>query len=506
MHASICLPTSAWTSGSSRFERLSMLYQSTSVITGSGRSTDLSRFLERETSTATANDRLATYRVAADVASLSDPRSLASQADAEAQVTAETTGIMRSLERATPMSTLLAEAIQPALRSSSRSAFVFRSDMVAEFAADRLSAAHPKLTERLDTGMIRIGGARVLSTITAMPSSLRNQFKRAIIVAPTRSAILATLAEPWLPEQVVILADADTLAFAARDADRLAQEIDVPALAIRLRAFAARATARVSEIGRHAVQLDSEMPTDDIEFPPGSVVDLSGGPRGERRLVEISMNNGQRIIARASTGIVLRNDSAAMTSFIERPASQVRKGEEVCVIGPGFVERARTLVNVRATAAAEIREYHLQVATRFGAIEGDSVNDRLRIVVSLMGEPRVSIETARYWVDLDDELDKPLHDVVPHAPHDRETFMRFTGALGIGPKLAESFWLWAVVAQRSHRVRSGNVFHDAFRGILTDPHAALASNRDQSDDIHALRAMAEEHVATVADTRSLEVT
>lgn len=176
------------------------------------------------------------------------------------------------------------------------------------------------------------------------------------------------------------------------------------------------------------------------------------------------------------------------------------------MIGPGFVERARTLVNVRATAAGEIREYHLQVASRFGAIAGDSVNERLRVVVSLMREPRVSIETARYWVDLDDELDKPLHDVVPHAPHDRETFMRFTGALGIGPKLAESFWLWAVVAQRSHRLRSGNIFHDAFRGILTDPHAALASNRNRSDDIRALRAMAEEHVATVAETRSLEVT
>ena len=65
-------------------------------------------------------------------------------------------------------------------------------------------------------------------------------------------------------------------------------------------------------------------------------------------------------------------------------------------------------------------------------------------------------------------------------------------------------WLWAVVAQRSHRMRAGNVFHDAFRGILTDPHAALASNRDRSADIRALRAMAEEHVATVADTQNIE--
>lgn len=216
------------------------------------------------------------------------------------------------------------------------------------------------------------------------------------------------------------------------------------------------------------------------------------------------MHNGQRIIARESTGIVLRNDSAATTSFIERPAVEVQKGDEVCVIGPAFVERARTLVNVRATAAAEIREYHLQVARRFSQLPGDSVNERLRALASQMGEPRISIDTARYWIDLDEELDKPLHDVIPHAPHDQETFMRFTAALGIGARLAESFWLWAVVAQRSHRIRSGNVFHDAFRGILTDPHAALATNRNRSDDIRALRLMAEEHVATVAKTRRLE--
>ena len=465
---------------------------------------EFSRFLEQETSTAMANDQLATYRVAADVVALSDPRSLASQADAETDVAAETTRIMRLLEQATPMSSLLEGALKPALRSSSRSAFVFRSDMIAEFAADHLEPSYPKLTERLELGLVRFGGARVLSIVAAMPSTLRNQFKRAIIVAPTRSAILATLTEQWLPEQVVILADADTLAFASKDAERLAEAINVAPLAARLRAFANRAGARVAEIGRHTVNLDSETPFDDIEFPTGSVVDLSGGGRGERRLVEISMHNGQRIIARESTGIVLRNDSAATTSFIERPAVEVQKGDEVCVIGPAFVERARTLVNVRATAAAEIREYHLQVARRFSQLPGDSVNERLRALASQMGEPRISIDTARYWIDLDEELDKPLHDVIPHAPHDQETFMRFTAALGIGARLAESFWLWAVVAQRSHRIRSGNVFHDAFRGILTDPHAALATNRNRSDDIRALRLMAEEHVATVAKTRRLE--
>lgn len=465
---------------------------------------DLSRFIERETSATVADDRLAAYRATADISTLTDPTSSASQADAERGVATETRAVMRSLEQATPMATLIEEAMQPALRSSSRSVFVFRSDMIAEFAVDRLGPSHPKLAGRIESGVIRFGGGRALDTVADLPGTARNQFKRAIIVAPTTSTILAALAEPWLPEQVVFLADADTLAFAARDAARLAEDIGVDALSARLRTFAEKAASRVEGIGRHTVQLDTEAPSEDVEFPTGSVVDLSGGGRSERNLVKIQLRNGQRIIARPSTGIVLRDDGAATTTFVERPASQIRRGDEVCVIGPGFVERARSLVNIRATAAEEIREYHSQVAKRFAAIPEDSTTGRLRIVVARMGKPTVPIERARYWVDLRDEIDKPLHEVVPHAPQDRDTFMRFTEALGIGQKLADSFWLWAVVAQRSHRMRAGNVFHDAFRGILTDPHAALASNRDRSADIRALRAMAEEHVATVADTQSIE--
>jgi hypothetical protein len=344
----------------------------------------------------------------------------------------------------------------------------------------------------------------VLDTVAEAPAPARNQFKRAIFVAPTTATLLATLAQPWLPEQVVFLADADTLAFASRDAARLADEIGIDALAARLRTFAEKANSRVAGIGRHTVRLDAEAPSEDVEFSTGSVVDLTGGGRGESRLVEIKLGNGQRIIARPSTGMVLRDGGAATTAFVERPASQIKPGDEVCVIGAGFIERARSLVNIRATAAEEIREYHSQVAKRFDALPEDSTNGRLRVLVSRMGQPAVQIERARYWINLRDEIDKPLHEVVPHAPQDRDTFMRFTEALGIGKKLAESFWLWAVVAQRSHRMRAGNVFHDAFRGILTDPHAALASNRDRSVNIRARRAMAEEHVATVADTRSIE--
>lgn len=458
-----------------------------------------SAFLEAETTAAMAADIFASYRIGANLTSLSDVRSLASQLDIGQKTATNARELMHALEAQTPMALLLQDAMQALLRSSSRSLVVFRSDMIAEFATNELTKRIPKLNDRLDSDMVRLGGSELIATVSAAQVSFRNQFKRVILVAPTSSSILATFAEPWLPDHVVILADADTLAFAAKDAERLASELNDGLVAERLRQFATHGLARISEIGRHAVRLDDELPSEDIEFPTGTVIDLSGGGRSDRDLIEIRMNNGQRILSHRSTGIVVRHDGATTLAFIEKPASAIKVGEEVCVIGPSFIERARSLLNVRGTAAAEIREYHNQVASRFAALPGHSIVDRLRHVVAEMGEPRVSLDTARYWISLEQELEKELHEVVPHAPQDRDTFLRFTAALGIGPKLAENFWRWAVVAQRSHRLRSGNVFHDAFRGILTDPHAALAENVDRIDEIRTLRFMAESHVATVAE-------
>jgi hypothetical protein len=194
--------------------------------------------------------------------------------------------------------------------------------------------------------------------------------------------------------------------------------------------------------------------------------------------------------------LVLRDDAAATTSFVERQASDVKEGDEMCAIGPAFIERARNLVNIRAAAAEEIRTYHEEVLERFSRMPGASVSEKIRSLAEAMGDPGCTAK-ARYWVDIEEEIEKPMHEVVPHAPHDRETFMKFTSALGISERIAENFWLWAIVAQRSHRMRSGNLFHDAFRGILTDPHAALAQNRDRQSEIRALRLMAEEHVSMV---------
>lgn len=466
---------------------------------------EFSEFLERETSLAIASDRIAAFRSAGIISELSDAESAASQIDAGRAVREQAAELMSGLAKATPMASLLDEHLGPCLRSSSKSIFIFRSDMIADFAAYRLTgeaklgeplASQAKLAERLRSGMIVFGGSNALDAIAASEPAQRNQFKRLILVAPTRATILKFFARSWLPKNITVLADADTLAYAGRDAEGLSSELSNHPIACRLSAFSKEAAARVIEIGRHATNLNKVPPLDDLEPRESSIIDLSGGARGNQKLIELTLHSGQRVLARQGTMLVLRDDAAATTSFVERQAGDVKEGDELCAIGPAFIERARSLVNIRAAAAEEIRTYHEEVLERFARMPGTTMAAKIRSLAEAMGDLRYA-EKARYWVDIADEIEKPMHEVVPHAPQDRETFMKFTSALGISDRMAENFWLWAVVAQRSHRMRSGNLFHDAFRGILTDPHAALAQNRDRQGDIRALRLMAEEHVSMV---------
>ena len=463
-----------------------------------------SRFLEDQTTTAMAADLLRDYRAVSDLSILSDAKSLASQMENETEATAGVRRLMHLLESATPMATLLREVVEGALRSSAKCLVIFPSEMIAEFASSEMVRLNAKVKEALQSDSVRFGAGYLFKVISQEQEVSREQFKVGIFVGPTSSSILEIFANAWLPERVVILADANALLYAAKEAKQLATELNEKTVARRLHTYAKRADKRVREVGRHVALLDHEVDVEDVEFPMDLVVDLSRRGSGQRNVMVIMLENGQRILARPSTQIVAKQDENSANPFVEKAASNICVGDEVCVIGPVLLERAQSLVNVRAAAVGEIREYHLQVAARFDALPGGSVSEQLRHLVEKMGEPKVSPHSARYWITLDKELEKDLDEVVPHAPHDRETFLRFTGALGIGTKLAEDFWRWAIMAQRVYKMQAGNVFHDAFRGILTDPHSAVAENVERAEKIHALRAIAEDHVATVTGVSVVE--
>lgn len=470
---------------------------------------ELSAFLERDGNDAFAADSMTAYRIASDLKELEDPRTGATQvgADELTAARAEAERLFLASESATPMASLLEDRIPRAIGASSRTIFVFRNEDIADFASHRLVQKFDKLADKIKKDVVRFTSRQGFADLNQLASNQRSQFKYAFVVAPTRMAILETLAEPWLPDEVTFLADTDTLRFAARDAERLATQLESPELKGRLERFVAAAKARVLQIGDHLVSLDTTVPpAEDVEFPFGSIIDLSGGGRGDRRVIELEMQSGQKILARPRTGLVLRDGSKSALRFVEAPADDVSVGDEVCVISPSFVEKARSLLNITAAAADMIRDYHERVLKLFAELEGNSTQARLRTLCERMGEPHVIQGTAHYWIDLDEEMEKPLHEVVPHAPQDRETFMRFTAALGISEAMAARFWAWAVIAQRSSRVRAGAAFHDAYRGILTDQHAAFAANSNRAGEIRALRTTANEYVSQVVSKKTVGTT
>ena len=469
-----------------------------------GSLSELSAFLEHTAGDSVAADNMAAFRIDQEINALSDFRLGASSISSDDLNALKATAnpVVAEATEATPMASLLEAYVAPALRSSSRTIFVFRSEMISDFALDRFSHGQPKLPEKLQKGIIRFTSSHGILDLAADPAPVRNQFKTLVVISPTRAMILEMLSNRWLPERVVFLADSDTLRFAARDAVRLSTQIGVPVLAARLKKFADASDQRLRELGCHTITMDAQIPpAEDIDFPFGSLIDLSGSHRGNGKLLELKVASGQRILARPGTGLVQQDKSKAVSRFIEIPAKELSVGDEICVISPSFVERARTVLNITAAAAAEIRDYHEMVLKRFAALPGLTEGDRLRSLCSAMGQPTIEMGRAHYWIELEEELEKPLHEVVPHAPQDKDTFLRFTSALGISATLATHFWAWAVIAQRSSRMRAGAAFHDAYKGILTDEHAAMAQNKDRGAEIRALRLAAVDHVSQVVSIK-----
>ena len=204
-------------------------------------------------------------------------------------------------------------------------------------------------------------------------------------------------------------------------------------------------------------------------------------------------------MAKPGTKLVVLDRSHAIPLFTEVEAKHVEKGEHVCVIGESFLEMARPLLNITARAAEEIREYHVEVLKRFRQISGRSITEKLTFLVQKMGVAEASVENARYWIDIEDQLNIPIHEVVPHAPRHWNTFRAFMLALSFSEPIALRYWTWAVIAQRSHRMSAAINFHDAYRSILVDSYGAQSSNPERAKEVTKLRAAAENFVSIVSD-------
>jgi hypothetical protein len=465
-----------------------------------GSQENLARYLEREVGGLAAADLLASYRVGQLLAELKGALGPWPQHEH-----AELVNLCTNVERVwnntaqmTPMAPLLRDIVKKFLRASSRTAVLFRNDMLSDFASHVLrddDEIGEQTEHRIEKDMLLLIDDGGLDDVTKLPKPERNHIKTLICVAPTRARILSLLARPWLPDNLIVLADSDTLRGAAQDAARLGTYPELAAIHSRMRVFADKASNAVHRLtGASDAVLDDDI-ADDIEFPVSSVVNLAGHVRPDQPTIRFTLSGDQIVIARPATKLILFDRSRAVPMFTECEAKDVDIGDRVCVIGDAFLQMARPLLNITARAAEEIRDYHQLVVERLARIPAASDHERLERIVAAMALPGVTTQRASYWIDLRQQLEVPLHEVVPHAPRDRATFLAFMRVLGVSEAIASRFWTWAVIAQRTSRVRAAMNFHDAYRTILIDTYAAQSRHPDRVRDIRRLKAAAENFVA-----------
>jgi hypothetical protein len=465
----------------------------------------LGDFCTTEVGSQAAADLIAAYRVAPLIRALRDSTGPFPQLHGEhlRYLCDQVERVADNANVLTPMTPLLIDTVKRFLRSSSRTLIVFPNDMLADFATHALATnaeIGEQITDRLENGMIVCTHRAGLADFDTMPPPQRNHIKRLILVAPSRSSLTSVIAREWLPETVIVLADADSLAASVRDAARLGALPELGVLAARMRGFSESARGKVDEIAKTIVVFNRDgVPEDELEFPVGGVVDLAGDVKPDQRVIEFTLDGGQVLIAKPGTKLVVHDRDRAVASFAEEEAAKVEVGERICVIGDAFLEMARPLLNISVRAAEEIRTYHALVLERFAQLPGADDNERLAELLRRM--PGITTQRARYWIDLLEQQDVPLHEVVPHAPRDFSTFVAFMAALGVGEAVARRYWTWAVIAQRASRLRAAFSFHEAYRGILVDPYAAQSDNPTRAMEVRRLRAAAENFVAKVIAKR-----
>lgn len=447
-------------------------------------------------------DRLAPYSPNTALTALS--RSVGALAQIEGSLLATFDERVRALhanaQQLTPMASSFEGVLSALIGKSSRTIFLFRDSMMADFAAESC-AAKPEfrdLDRRFSTKMIYFSTRSELNDLAREPASYRNQIKSLVIVGLARRALLSTLSQPWLPERVYVIGDSDTIISTARDASRLMKYPALSPLQTRLESYTAKAHEEASRIVGPSLNLSEDVaPTEDDDLAGGHILNLAGANAGSQSLVSLELDTGDTIIARPGTAIVLQDTGRLVPTFYEETARQVDVGDRVCVIGDAFVEMVRPLLNIAVRAAEEIRDYHKLVLDKFEKLPGTLLQDRLQHLVDGMGIADVSTTTARYWVNLTDELTKPLEEVIPHAPRELPTYLAFMRVLGVSEAVAQRYWSWAVVAQRSLKVRAALRYHEAYRTILVSPYAAEADNPERARDIRRIRTAAEEFVGRV---------
>lgn len=399
-----------------------------------------------------------------------------------------------------PIGLMLRDLVRKGLNGATRKVIWSQTATISEFAEHVLTSDSElggRIAQRIANNMITFMDALAFREIGALPRAELAMTKQVLVVSPQRGQALALATQPWLPAAITVVADERTLLGIGREAQRLAQFSAFAAYADRLRGLSAATLAEAERIRGHALDL-TPTSAEDVDFPGGGIIDLAGRRAPGEKVVRIHMQDGRTILARRKTRLIRFDPDGAVPTYAACSAEEVTQGDHLCVVDDAFIDMARARLDIRATAAEEIRDYHERVRRQFGMLEGSTGAERLRTLVRKMGAPVVQEGTARAWTHLAAEVEKPLDLVLPRAPQEWSTFQRFMAALGVPLPIAESYWAWAVLLTRKARIKAAQRLHEAYLAILVDGFTAEHVSPARRADIRALRASAEGYVSVVA--------
>lgn len=404
----------------------------------------------------------------------------------------------------TPMGSVLEAVVGDLMGKSSKVLLTMRDGTALDFARARLSASPigERFKRRLDLEMLiamdypsteallREGGGND-------PRTFRNQIGWLVLVGPKRADATRLLALPWLPREVIVIGDLDLLKNIASDSKRLSHFAAFGApVQKRLSGLAQEGANEIVRRGatRTAMTWD-EPPEDDVEFIPMSCV-LDLGTKGSPEVIVLKTSNSYEIKARPGSDLVVCDWDDPANPFQRGRADQINVGDEIAVLGDAFIEGARGLLDIRATAATGLRSYHETVRDALPSIPGKTRRDKAVEIATRMEDPSL-VDRVYNWINVEKYLQEDLRLVRPNAPQRWPEFVKFMAAIGRGERAARIDWTWAVVATRSRRVSAALQFHEAYLGILVDPHATLAENPRIADGLRSLRRLAEDFVGRV---------
>ncbi len=203
------------------------------------------------------------------------------------------------------------------------------------------------------------------------------------------------------------------------------------------------------------------------------------------------------------SSVVKYRNEAEPRPFVTCQASMLSPGDQVFLVDDDFFAMAEQYFTMKCDANAMLDSYHRQVLELREAVPGDGLREKARHVRKMMAAGNLKSlpdeSTVVTWLDVERLIGAPLDEVRPQAPHSEEWFMSFTGAIGMLPLLAPSFWRFGVFDTRSRRISAGFNANRFCTALLTDPDSVMPLFSGDNDDLQRLEICARNEIAEIVE-------